>query len=87
MELNNHHSGYRPGDIVYVFYRNPHTQTVAHIQEAAVVKNPQRLNELALFLYETYFPLSEDIAVYQTKEAAEAAYEYYYESLSEGTLE
>ncbi|MCT6818640.1 MAG: transcriptional regulator, partial [Lysinibacillus fusiformis] len=28
---------YNVGDIVYIFYRNPHIQDVANIQEAAVV--------------------------------------------------
>ena len=41
MEVNNDYASYNPGDIVYVFYRNPHTQDVANIQEAAVVKNPE----------------------------------------------
>ena len=32
---------YNAGDIVYIFYRNPHIQDVANIQEAAVVTNPE----------------------------------------------
>lgn len=69
---------YQAGDIVYVFYRNPHTQDVANIQAAAVVKNPEKENELALFLYETYYPLSEEMAIYSTEEEANQAYNYYY---------
>lgn len=37
-------------DIVYVFYRNPHTQDVANIQEAAVVRHPNNPNQLAIFI-------------------------------------
>lgn len=79
MELN-------AGDIVYVFYRNPHTQDVANIQAAAVVNNPEQNDELALFLYETYYPLSNEMAIYQTEEDAMRAFNYYYGD-SEGTLE
>lgn len=69
---------YQAGDIVYVFYRNPHTQDVANIQAAAVVNNPEKADELALFLYETYYPLSNDLAVYSSEEEANQAYNYYY---------
>ncbi|MBS4201893.1 transcriptional regulator [Bacillus sp. FJAT-49732] len=65
---------FNPGQIVYVIYRNPHTQDVANIQEAAVVQAPDSPNQLALFLYETYYPISEDLAIYQSKEEAEQAY-------------
>jgi transcriptional regulator of the spore photoproduct lyase operon len=69
---------YQAGDIVYVFYRNPHTQDVANIQAAAVVNNPEKADELALFLYETYYPLSNELAVYSSEEEANQAYNYYY---------
>ena len=69
---------YMPGDIVCVIYRNPHTQNVANIQEAAVVRHPENENELALFLYETYYPLTDEIAVFKTESEAQAAYEYYF---------
>jgi transcriptional regulator of the spore photoproduct lyase operon len=70
--------GYNPGDIVYVFYRNPHTQDVANIQEAAVVNNPEQPGELAIFLYETYYPLTNEMAVYSNEEEAMQAYENYF---------
>lgn len=78
MDLNNEYSPYQAGDIVYVFYRNPHTQDVANIQEAAVVNNPESPGELALFLYETYYPLSNEVAVYTNEEEAEQAYQHYF---------
>lgn len=87
MELLNEHLPYRPGDIVYVFYRNPHTQDVANIQSAAVVKNPDNPEKLALFLYENYYPLSSDMAVYATEKEANEAYEYYYGDHFEGRIE
>jgi transcriptional regulator of the spore photoproduct lyase operon len=87
VELYDENPAYNAGDIVYVFYRNPHTQDVAHIQEAAVVNNPENRNELAVFLYETYYPLSNEMAVYSTAEEAEQAYQYYFGTVSEGLLE
>ncbi|WIY59539.1 transcriptional regulator SplA domain-containing protein [Bacillus arachidis] len=87
MELSNESKTYHAGDIVYVFYRNPHIQDVANIQAAAVVNNPNTPNELALFLYETYYPLSHEMAVYSTEEEANQAYNYYYGDASEGRLE
>ncbi|MGG3523113.1 transcriptional regulator SplA domain-containing protein [Bacillus pseudomycoides] len=87
MELSNESKTYNAGDIVYVFYRNPHTQDVANIQAAAVVNNPENPNKLALFLYETYYPLSNEMAVYSTEEEANQAYNYYYGDASEGIVE
>ncbi|MBU8878990.1 transcriptional regulator SplA [Bacillus sp. FJAT-29790] len=87
MELNNENGTYHAGDIVYVFYRNPHTQDVANIQAAAVVNNPENTNELALFLYENYYPLSSEMAIYTTAEEANQAYHYYYGNDSEETFE
>ncbi|MHC0038534.1 transcriptional regulator SplA domain-containing protein [Pseudoneobacillus sp. C159] len=87
MDIYHQNQTYQAGDIVYVFYRNPHTQDVANIQAAAVVNNPEKENELALFLYETYYPLSSDMAVYSTEEEANQAYNYYYGNASEGILE
>ncbi|MEK4229826.1 transcriptional regulator SplA domain-containing protein [Solibacillus sp. FSL H8-0538] len=69
---------YNAGDIVYIFYRNPHIQDVANIQEAAVVNNPDKPTELALFLYETYYPLSTDLAIYANVAEAELAYQEYF---------
>ncbi|SOC36601.1 transcriptional regulator SplA domain-containing protein [Ureibacillus acetophenoni] len=69
---------YQAGDIVYVFYRNPHAQDVANIQEAAVVNNPEKDGELAVFLYETYYPITNELAMYATEEEANKAYDYYY---------
>src|SRR5690606_32567817 len=87
MELYNDQPTYQPGDIVYVLYRNPHTQDVANVQAAAVVHHPERENELALFLYETYYPLTDEIAVFPTEEEANQAFEYYFGDTSEGVLE
>ncbi|KQL32696.1 SplA [Bacillus sp. FJAT-25509] len=87
MELYNDNPTYQPGDIVYVFYRNPHTQNVANIQAAAVVNNPENSNELALFLYETYYPLSNEMAVYSTEEEANQAYNYYFGEATEEKFE
>jgi len=65
---------YQPGQVVYVIIRNPHVQGVANVQEAAVVNNPHSPGSVALFVYETYYPLNDDIAVYPTANDAEIAY-------------
>lgn len=65
---------FQAGEIVYVIIRNPHAQGVANIQEAAVVHNPEKPGELALFVYETYYPLNDEVAVYHDLGEAEEAY-------------
>lgn len=72
------HYDYNAGDIVYIFYRNPHIQDVANIQEAAVVNNSENPEELALFLYETYYPLTTEMAIYANETDAEQAYRQYF---------
>lgn len=66
---------YQPGQIVYIIIRNPHAQDVANVQEAAVVQNPEALDELSLFVYETYYPLTDEVAVYSSATEAESAYQ------------
>ncbi|SET17067.1 transcriptional regulator [Oceanobacillus limi] len=65
---------FRPGEVVYIIIRNPHAQDVAQVQQAAVVENPEKPNELALFAHENYYPFSEEFAVFKTEEEAESAY-------------
>ncbi|WP_152393417.1 transcriptional regulator SplA domain-containing protein [Paenibacillus guangzhouensis] len=69
-----YHEAFVPGQIVYVIIRNPHAQSVANVQQAAVVHHPDAPNQLALFLYETYYPLTEELAVYASMYEAESAY-------------
>ena len=78
MEWNQGDVPYMEGDSVFVFYRNPHTQDVANIQEAAVVNNPENPDELSLFLYETYYPLTNEVAVYASEAEAERAYQQFF---------
>lgn len=66
---------YQPGQIVYVIIRNPHVQGVANVQEAAVVHDPHAPGQLALFLYETYYPLTDEVAVYTSAHEADQAYQ------------
>lgn len=66
------------GDIVYIFYRNPHIQNVTNIQEAAVVYHPEKPEELALFLFETYYPITNDMVIFASEMAAEQAYHQYF---------
>ncbi len=66
---------FQRGDFVYIIVRNPHAQDVAHVQRAAVVKHPENPDQLALFFHETYYPLTDELAVFQTEEEAKRAYE------------
>jgi transcriptional regulator of the spore photoproduct lyase operon len=75
---------YQPGQIVYIIIRNPHAQDVANVQEAAVVQNPDSPEQLALFLYETYYPLTDELAVYPTSNEAEFAYQEAFGELEMG---
>lgn len=84
LEYSQYSNEYQAGDIVYIFYRNPHTQDVANIQEAAVVNNPEDPQSLAVFVYETYYPLTNEMAVYATPQEAEAAYQEYFGNIDGG---
>lgn len=84
---NNSNENYNPGDVVYVIYRNPHTQDVANVQQAAVINHPEKPGELAVFLYETYYPLTAEMAVYATESEANEAYSYYFGGAVEGSFQ
>ncbi|MUV36464.1 Transcriptional regulator SplA [Lentibacillus sp. JNUCC-1] len=81
MEIN---QSFQPGEVVYIIIRNPHAQDVAHVQQAAVVQDPESHTGLSLFIHETYFPLTEEFAVYQTEEEAEQAYQEAFDSPDTG---
>lgn len=66
---------FQPGQIVYVIIRNPHAQDVANVQEAAVVQDPNSPGDLALFVYETFYPLNDEVAVFSSASEAEYAYQ------------
>lgn len=66
---------YSPGEIVHVIIRNPHAQDVAHIQQAAIVQNPENPEKLSLFFHDTYYPLSNDFAIFKSESEAEEAYQ------------
>lgn len=71
----NQEQNYEPGEVVYIIIRNPHAQSVAQVQQAAVVQHPENPRELALFIHDNYYPLNEEFAIFQTETEAEAAYE------------
>jgi transcriptional regulator of the spore photoproduct lyase operon len=62
------------GDKVYIIQRNPHTQSVAHIQEAYIIDNPYHPGELSLFFRDEYYPLTDDFAMFSSYEEAEEVY-------------
>lgn len=66
---------FTPGEVVYIIIRNPHAQHVAQVQQAAIVNHPEDPGKLALFAHETYYPLSEDFAIYKSEYEAEQAYQ------------
>ena len=66
------------GDSAFVITRNPHTQSVAEIQEASVVEHPDHPGRLVLFLFEEYFPLTEDNAIFSNEKEAEEMYQMYF---------
>lgn len=65
---------YKVGDIVYIIIRNPHAQDVAQVQQAAIVKHPEQPGKLALFSYDHFYLLTNELAVFSTEEAAEMVY-------------
>ncbi|MFJ8519716.1 transcriptional regulator SplA domain-containing protein [Lysinibacillus xylanilyticus] len=69
---------YSAGDIVYIFYRHPSIEEVANIQKVAVVNNPDNPKELALFFFETYYPLTSDMLIFTSEREAEQAYYQYF---------
>ncbi len=81
MEMN---QLYSKGDIVYIIIRNPHAQSVANVQQAAVVENPDKMGELALFIHETYYPITDDLAIFTSEVEAEQTYQSIFGSPEEG---
>src|SRR5699024_11547492 len=75
---------YGPGEIVYIIIRNPHAQDVAHVQQAAIVQNPEDPNKLALFAHDNYYPLTDEFAIFLTVDVAEAAYQEAFGSNDDG---
>jgi transcriptional regulator of the spore photoproduct lyase operon len=67
----------KPGDEVFVIYRNP-TLLTAAIKAAEIVQHPNRPNSLALFLNEKYHDLEDDDALFTSSEAAKKAFEAHF---------
>ncbi|MCD8510997.1 MAG: transcriptional regulator [Bacillus sp. (in: Bacteria)] len=66
------------GDSVFVISRNPHTQSVAEIQEASVVEHPDHPGRIVLFMFEEYIPLTEDYAMFSSYQEAEEMFNLYF---------
>ncbi|MDQ0258029.1 transcriptional regulator of the spore photoproduct lyase operon [Evansella vedderi] len=66
------------GDSIFVISRNPHTQSVAEIQEASVVEHPDYPGRIVLFLFEEYIPLTEDYAMFSSYQEAEDMFNMYF---------
>ncbi len=81
MEMN---QLYSKGDIVYIIVRNPHAQSVANVQQAAVVENPEKIGELALFIHETYYPITDELAIFTSEVEAEESYQAAFGSPEDG---
>ncbi|WP_017726393.1 transcriptional regulator SplA domain-containing protein [Halalkalibacterium ligniniphilum] len=68
----------REGQQVYVIFRNPHTPTVATIQEATIARDPMNPEELSMLLYDFYHPIEADDAIFASYDEAEAVYQDYF---------
>ncbi|WP_042455766.1 transcriptional regulator SplA domain-containing protein [Neobacillus dielmonensis] len=68
----------KPGDEVFVIYRNPHVPSVANVKQAEIVQHPKDPNSLALFLNETLHVIEDDDALFPSLEAAQRAYDENY---------
>jgi len=61
-------------ETVYVIIRNPHTQGVANVQEASIVRHPEDPEKQSLYLYDMHYPLTDDVAVYRSAFEADCAF-------------
>ncbi|NHC38810.1 transcriptional regulator [Bacillus sp. MM2020_1] len=68
----------KPGDEVFVLYRNPSTLTAVNIKTAEIVQHPKKPNTLALYLNEKFLELEEDDALFSSSEAAKNAFESHF---------
>ncbi|MCD7036100.1 transcriptional regulator [Metabacillus sp. GX 13764] len=64
----------KDGDKVFVIYRNPHAANVATIEQAEIVPHPKDKSDLALFIHNSYHPLTEDDAIFASYQDAEYLY-------------
>lgn len=68
----------KPGDEVFVIYRNPAGLTAANVTAAEIVQHPNNPNTLALYLNEKFHDLDEDDALFNSSDAAKKAYESHF---------
>jgi transcriptional regulator of the spore photoproduct lyase operon len=73
----------KPGDEVYVIYRNPHVPSVANVKAAEIVQHPKDPNALALFLNDTFHVIEDDDALFTSSESAQKAYEEHFFDFNE----
>ncbi|MDF2910065.1 MAG: transcriptional regulator [Sporolactobacillus laevolacticus] len=67
------------GDHVYVICRNPHTASVAMIQEAEVVDSPDKTGNKVLFLHELHYEFADEDAIFPTFDEAQRVYRQIYD--------
>ncbi|MEH7378221.1 MULTISPECIES: transcriptional regulator SplA domain-containing protein [Bacillaceae] len=68
----------KPGDEVYIIYRNPTFLTAANIKAAEIVQHPNNPDNLALYLNEKFLDLEEDDALFSSSDAAKKAYDTHF---------
>jgi transcriptional regulator of the spore photoproduct lyase operon len=68
----------KPGDEVFVIYRNPAYLTAANVKAAEIVSHPKNPNTLALYLNEKFLDIDEDDALFTSSDAAKRAYEAHF---------
>jgi transcriptional regulator of the spore photoproduct lyase operon len=64
----------KPGDEVYVIYRNPHVPSVSNIRAAEIVQHPKEPDSFALLINDTLHVIEDDDALFVSEQAAENAY-------------
>lgn len=68
----------KPGDEVFVIYRNPHVPTVANVKAAEIVQHPKDPNRFALLINDTLHVIEDDDALFSSPADAEIALEQQY---------
>ncbi|MFB4164405.1 transcriptional regulator SplA domain-containing protein [Alteribacillus sp. JSM 102045] len=65
----------QPGDVKYVFFRNPHSPDVATIHAVKVMIDPENEKKLCLFADGEIYSLDEEYALFSTYQEALTAYD------------
>ena len=68
----------KPGDEVFVIYRNPSYLSAANVKAAEIVQHPKNPNSIALYLNNKFHDIDEDDALYTSSSAAQKAFDSHF---------